>query len=57
MSDQKTPAEIEEFVRIYFDEEWFSDTTGSLVGSDCALRHTIRAIRPELGITLPKERM
>ena len=55
LSQEKTPSEIEQFVRIYFDEEWFSDTTDSLRGSDCALRHTIRSIRSELGITMSKK--
>ena len=52
LSKDKSPREIEDFVRSYYKEDWFDDVTGSLTGSDNALRHTIRAVRSNLGITI-----
>ncbi len=51
MSD-KTPLEVEDFVRGYYDEEWFNTKTKSLRGNDNRLNHRIRSIRTDMGITL-----
>ncbi len=47
----QTPSEVEQFVREYYDEEWFSSTTPSLRGNDNRLNHKIRSIRAQMGIT------
>ena len=41
----QTPAQVEEFVREYYNEEWFSTTTPSLRGNDNRLNHRIRSLR------------
>ena len=46
----QTPTEVEEFVREYYDEEWFSTKTASLKGSDNRLNHRIRTLRAKMGI-------
>ena len=47
----QTPAQVEEFVREYYNEEWFSTTTPSLRGNDNRLNHRIRSLRAQMGIT------
>ena len=46
-----TPTQVEDFVREYYDEEWFNSTTPSLRGNDNRLNHRIRSIRAQMGIT------
>ena len=47
----RTPTEVEDFVRSYYTEVWFDTTTSSLRGNDNRLNHRIRSIRSTLGIT------
>ena len=48
----KTPAQVEDFVREYYDEKWFNSTTPSLRGNDNRLNHRIRSLRSQMGITM-----
>ena len=47
----QTPTEVEEFVREYYNEDWFNSTTPSLRGNDNRLNHRIRSLRAQMGIT------
>ena len=52
----QTPTQVEEFIREYYNEEWFNSTTPcltspSLRGNDNCLNHRIRLLRAEMGIT------
>ena len=49
--DYQTPTEVEEFIREYYNEDWFNSTTPSLRGNDNRLNHRIRSIRAQMGIT------
>ena len=46
-----TPTQVEEFIREYYNEEWFNSTTPSLRGNDNRLNHRIRSLRAQMGIT------
>ena len=47
----QTPTQVEEFIREYYNEDWFNSTTPSLRGNDNRLNHRIRSIRSQMGIT------
>ena len=47
----QTPTQVEEFIREYYNEEWFNSTTPSLRGNDNRLNHRIRSLRAQMGIT------
>ena len=47
----QTPTQVEEFIREYYNEEWFNSTTPSLRGNDNRLNYRIRSLRAQMGIT------
>ena len=46
----KTPTEVEQFVRRFYTEQWFDTVTESLQGNVNRLNHRIRSIRSKLGL-------
>ena len=43
-----SPTDVENFVREYYDEDWFPTKTSSLRGNDNRLNHRIRSLRSQL---------
>ena len=49
LMSEKSPSEVEDFVRVHYSEDWFDTVTPSLQGTDNRLNHRIRTIRTQLG--------
>jgi len=48
---EKTIEEIMTLINHYYPEDWYFTTTPSLTGNDNRLRHRIRTIRAQYGLT------
>ena len=50
-NQNKTISELEDTIQFYFPEDWYNTKTPSLKGNDNRLRHRIRSIRAQYGLT------